>query len=479
MKTSLALRGPVAAAAMAALVVGAGSSISASAEDITLRMAVPDWPPTRIMKQLADEHYKAPSGNKVTLEPDFIPWPDYQTRLSASLTSGEQRYHMAVSDSQWLGMFIEGGYYKKLNDIIDADPELQQIMTSLNPNLVAAYSTYPHKSENYYGFPQMPDVLVTYYREDVFCDGGERAAFKTRYGYDLPCTQEEMSNVDWNQVADVGEFFRRKVGDQLMGQPLTDDFFGIAYQAGKGYDFSTMQINAFIWQHGADIWDETKEPEGKALGVVNSDTAVKAFQHYLSLLQYMPPVVQTGSMDIFKVDELFREGKVAWIIQWIGFAESAISPETSKVADKVNFAMAPGLRKPDGKLDRTANIGGQPFVLMTWTEGQMEKEAIDFVKWWLSEETQLRFAKAGGQSGLKAVYGSSDYASFRPWNHAFGPSLDWQKDVWHVPEFMELLIQQQEEFDKAITGQQSAKDTLDNIATFQDELLRESGRIDD
>ena len=101
------------------------------------------------------------------------------------------------------------------------------------------------------------------------------------------------------------------------------------------------------------------EPEGKALGVVNSDAAVTALDHYLSLLQFMPPVVQTGGMDIFKVDELFREGKVAWIIQWIGFGESAITAETSRIADVVDFAMAPGLRQTDGSLDRTSNIGGQ------------------------------------------------------------------------------------------------------------------------
>ena len=35
--------------------------------------------------------------------------------------------------------------------------------------------------------------------------------------------------------------------------------------------------------------------------------------------------------------------------------------------------------------------------------------------------------------------------------------IDWQKDVWHIPEFFELLTQQQEEFDKAITGQISAQ----------------------
>ncbi len=43
-------------------------------------------------------------------------------------------------------------------------------------------------------------------------------------------------------------------------------------------------------------------------------------------------------------------------------------------------------------------------------------------------------------------------------------SLDWQRDFWHIPEFFELLTEQQEEYTKAITGQQDAKVTLDNIA---------------
>ncbi|HZZ61815.1 MAG TPA: carbohydrate ABC transporter substrate-binding protein, partial [Roseiarcus sp.] len=98
--------------AAACLMLGAGLTIGpAAADDVTLKMAVPDWPPTHIMKDLFDKNYKAKSGNKVTLDVDFIPWPDYYTRLNASLTSGEKKYNMAVSDSQWLGAFIEGGYY--------------------------------------------------------------------------------------------------------------------------------------------------------------------------------------------------------------------------------------------------------------------------------------------------------------------------------------------------------------------------------
>jgi multiple sugar transport system substrate-binding protein len=446
-------------------------------EDIVLRMAVPDWPPTRIMKDLADKEYKAPSGNNVTLEPDFIPWPDYYTRLAASLTSGEKKYQMAVSDSQWLGAFIEGGYYMKINQFIDADPELQAIFKDLHPNLVAAYSTYPHRSENYYGFPQMPDVLITYYRKDVLCHADEQAAFQAKYGKKLPCTPEEMNDVDWDTWGQFGEFFRRKAGDTLAGETLTDDFFGVTYQAGKAYDMSVMQINGFIWQMGADIWDETKAPEAQAEGVVNSEAAVKAFEKYLSILEYAPPVAKTGTMDVFKTDELFREGKVAANIQWIGFGESALNPQTSKVSDKVDFAMMPGTRRADGKLIRWSNIGGQPFVLTTWNNETVTKEAIDFVKWWLSKDTQTKFAQAGGQSGLQSVYTTPDYNAYRPWNHAFGPSLDWQKDVWHIPEFFELLVQQQEEFDKAITGQKSAKEALDTIAKFQQELLTEAGHI--
>lgn len=450
---------------------------SAFAEEITLSMAVPDWPPTRIMKDLFDKNYKAPSGNTVNLDIDFIPWGDYYTRLNASLVSGEQKYNMAVSDSQWLGAFIEGGYYRNLNDILEKDPELQAVLDGMHPAPLQAYATYPYKSDNIYGFPQFPDILVTYGRSDVLCHEAEQAAFQERFGEKLPCTPEELDEIDWDMFEKIGQFFQRKAGDMLMGEPAKEDFYGISFQAGKAYDFSSMQINSMIWQYGANVWDETQIPTGQAEGVVNSELAVRAFDRYLSLLQYMPPVVKTGSMDIFVSDELFREGKTALNVNWIGFAESSINPETSKVAGNVIFANPPGLKKDDGTVDRTQNIGGQPFVIMTWTEGDTLNEAVDFVKWWLSPEIQNMYAAQGGQSAIKAVYEDPKYVTYRPWNRAWAQNLDWQKDVWHVPQFYELLVQQQEQFDLAITGQQDAKTTLDNVAAFQQQLLQDAGLI--
>ena len=470
------IHGVATAFSFAALMSVGGASL-ASAEDVTLTMAVPDWPPTRIMKKMFDEQYKSKTGNNVKLEVDFIPWPDFYTRVNASLTSGEQKYNFAVSDSQWLGAFVEGGYFRKVNDLIDADPELKATMAEMHPAPLNAYSTYPNSTPNYYGFPQFPDVLVTYGRSDILCNEEEQKNFMAKFSKKLPCTGEEIDAMNWEDFENVGKFFLRKKGEMLAGKPADDDFYGIAYQAGKGYDFSSMQINGFIWQEGGDVWNETKQPEGQADGVVNSPQAVGALEHYLRLIQYMPPVAKTGTMDIFKSDELFREGKVAMNINWIGLGEASLDPKTSKVSDKLVFGLAPGTPGPDGKLVRWSNIGGQPFVLTTWTTPTQLTEAMGFVKWWLSSDIQHQFAAGGGQSAMKSVYSDPKYVTYRPWNRAWAASLDWQKDVWHVPQFFDLLTQQQDQFDLAITGKQDAKTTLDNIAKYQQDLLTEAGLI--
>jgi multiple sugar transport system substrate-binding protein len=210
---------------------------------------------------------------------------------------------------------------------------------------------------------------------------------------------------------------------------------------------------------------------------VNSDVAVKAFDHLLSMIQYMPPVAKTGTMDIFKTDELFRQGKVAMNIEWIGLGEGTLDPKISKVSDKMVFGMIPGTKDANGKLQHWSQIGGQPFVLTTWTTDAQIKEAVEFVKWWLSPDIQHQFAAGGGQSAIKSVYSDPKYVTYRPWDRAWAASLDWQKDMWHVPQFFELLTEQQDQYDLAITGKQDAKTTLDNIAKFQEDLLKNAGLI--
>jgi multiple sugar transport system substrate-binding protein len=471
------VNGSIAAIAIAAgTLLGAISAPTvASAKDIVINMAAPDWLPTRFMQEEFNRTYKAKSGNNVKLVIDFIPWGTFYQKVAASLSSGEKKYQMIVTDSQWLGDFVEGGHYLKLNKYIDADPELQATLADLHQVLKDTSSSYPYKSKNYYGFPQFPDNLVTAYRADLFCNATERANFLKTYNKPLPCYYNEWEDVDWNTFENIGKFFQRKKGDKLGDGTADDDFFGIAYQAGKPYDFSSMQINGFIWQNGGDIWDETSTKP--AIGVVNSPKAVEALDHYLSLLKYMPPVAKTGQMDIFVAQDLYMQGKVAALVDWVGVMGPVIDPKLSKVSDKTKFSIPPGTRQADGSILRWSNIGGQPFVLTTWNNDEVIKEALDIVKWWLSKPVQINFVKSGGQSGMLSVMDDPAYATWAPYNRAYLDNYKWQKDVWHIPEFFPLLVEQQEQFDKAITGQITAKQALDTVAAFQDKLLRDDGKI--
>ena len=468
--------------------MGAGLAISAAfasmlgattpvfSKDITIQMAAPDWGPTRFMQEYADKTYKSPSGNNVKLAIDFIPWGSFYERVAASMASGEKKYQLVVSDSQWIGTFIEGGQFMKLNKYIDSDAQLQGILKDVHPALTEAYGTYPYKSDTISGFPQMPDTKVTAFRKDLFCHAGEQAAFKAKYSKSLPCTYEDWEGVDWDTWGNIGEFFRRKAGDKLGDGVASEDFYGTAYQAGKGYDFSSGQALAFVWQNDGEIWDESNQPNAQANGVVNSENAVKGIAKYVDLLKYSPPVAKTGQMDIFAINDLFMQGKVAAIVNWNAVSATAIDPKASKVADKTDYAMPPGTLK-DGKIVRWDVMGGQPFVLTTWNSDEIVAESLNVVKWWLSKDTQLNFAKSGGSSALQSVMSMAEYDGIKPWNRAHKNLLKWQKDFWHVPEFFELLTQQQEQFDRAITGQATAKEAMDAIAKFQQELLTEAGRI--
>ena len=381
-----------------AVVVGTTAGLlgasAAWSKDITLVMAAPDWPPTRFMQEEADRSYQAPSGNNVKLAIDFIPWPSFYERVAASLTSGEQKYNMLVTDSQWLGSFIEGGYYLSLNDYIEADPELQAIMKDLHPALVSAYSTYPHipaadlqeypdPNATYYGFPQMPDTYVTWYREDLFCNEKERANFEQAYGKPLPCSYEEWEDVDWETFGQIGEFFRRAKGEELGDGTADDDFYGIAYQAGKGYDFSTMSINAFIWQYGGGIWDEIEGAGRAGLGRGElGPEAVEAFEHYLNLLQYMPPAYQTGQMDIFvrsrscSCRARSRRSSTGW-----ASASRCWTRRPRRCTTSRRSRWRPGTQ--GRRLDHRTGQHRRPAVRADHLETTRSNEAaLEVVKWW-------------------------------------------------------------------------------------------------
>ncbi|RLE31237.1 hypothetical protein DRJ27_02125 [Candidatus Acetothermia bacterium] len=183
------------------------------------------------------------------------------------------------------------------------------------------------------------DTFLLYYRKDLFENPEERAAFKAKYGYELPDPPKT-----WDQVVDLAEFFTRKKGEKLAGSVLTKDFYGYADQAKRGrvYYWYLFRYIPFSAPNPHYFDPETMEP------LINSPAAVAALENMKKLLEYSPPGVLG-----WEWDELFnaamKDGRVAMWIHWPDegrrFSELAPLPVENPPTPKLGIAPTPGVVK--------------------------------------------------------------------------------------------------------------------------------------
>ncbi|MBA7521836.1 hypothetical protein ES705_13947 [subsurface metagenome] len=105
--------------------------------------------------------------------------------------------------------------------------------------------------------------------------------------------------------------------------------------------------------------------------------------------------------------------------------------------------------------------------------------AVDFLKWWYLPDTQLEFARRGGNPTDKATLNSPGFEDIQPWFRAYKYMLrtDRARDFWHEPKYSEMLAIQQEGWTSFASGLvKDAKNTLDWIACQQQKIMFEAGR---
>lgn len=157
-----------------------------------------------------------------------------------------------------------------------------------------------------------PECLI--YRRDWFEDAGERAAFRSRFGYDLAPPRT------WQEFADVARFFTRPDRGRF------GTLFA-AYPDGHNtlYDFVLQ-----VWSRGGGLVDAA----GRAC--VDSPEAVAALDYYRAVVRDSamchPDSVRMNSIES---GDVFMAGSIALMVNWFGFAarsEGAGSPLQGKVA---------------------------------------------------------------------------------------------------------------------------------------------------
>lgn len=442
-------------------------SVVLAQEKVTLRiLGIGGWYPSELALKLAplfNEYAEKNLGYSVDIKADFAPFTALYEKAAAAFAAHSDAYDIVIVDSQWLGAFSTGGHIMQLNELIESDPKLKEAVENMYPEHRAAYMTYPDGSDQYWGLPQEGDDLVLYVRKDLLEDPTERANFKAKYGFDLPQTYEDFRNLDWETFEKIIEFFTRP----------EQNFYGFAAEYSKEYDFISDHVMSFIWTWGGDIIDWNTY---KVDGIMNSEVAVEALEYYVKLLRYQPPGAVTYGID--QCINAMAQGQVFSTLTWAAVGKPIFDPALSKVADKVMVVMPPGKRDENGNLRRVYCLGGQPWVISNYSKHK--KEAIDFLKWWYTDEAQWAFAKEGGNPVIRTIIDTEEFKNLNPWNRAYVDMIPGGRDFWHLPCYAELLLVQQEEWTAYASGQtKDAKVAMDNIARRQEEILRDWGFLKD
>lgn len=452
-----AAEGGEAAPESAPIVVADDAAMKGKTIDMAI-LGIGGWVPSKLAVDMApafSAYAKEKYGYEVNFTFQEAPFSALFQKAAASLATKSQEYNIIISDSQWLGAFAEPGWIVSMNDVVAMYPELD--IEWNDPVVKSAYMTYPDGTDSIYGLPQQGDVVVLYVRKDLFEDEANKTAFEEKYGFALPQTFEDWEAIDMDSFEKIAEFFTRP----------DENLYGTVMQYSKEYDFMTMFLYPFMFSNGGDIWDAKT---GTVYGILNSEANAQAMERNKAWLAYQPDGVL--SYGISENADAFTQGKAATAFQWAAMGKTMVYD-----AEKVLVVPPPGVKQADGTIKRTYSIGGQPWVVNSFNDAEHMRVAMDFLRWWYLPETQLEFARQGGNPTTKAAMQDAGFNAINPWNQAYAYMLNETnaRDFWHVSKYSEMLAAQQEGWTAFASGQVTdAKNTLEWIACQQQKIMFEA-----
>lgn len=385
--------------------------------------------------------FKEKTGIDVQLEQ--APYDSVVQKLTLDATTKQGGYDMVSLPYEFLGAFAEKSWIAPIDDrLADSssfgpgfDP------TAIIPALWKASSVWRDKT---YGMPSNSAVMMMFYRKDLFENAAERAAFKTKYGYDLVVPKT------WQQYRDAAEFFTRKAGSQLAGTSLAKDFAGVA-MTGKRHVATVLEWLDYGWTYGGGILDA----QGNL--IIDSPESVQSLEYMAGLGQFAQPGYTNATWD--ETTATLQQGNAALSITWGDTAGAMEATDQSAVVGKMGYASIPTLKDGDQAI---AHLGSWTYVIPSGSTKQ--DAAWEFMQWALSGPVQTALAKGGGLPALTSSFEDPALVSSLPYWKQELISLGESKSRPRIPEWGALSDILQKEISNVISGQATATNALKEAA---------------
>lgn len=299
-----------------------------------------------LMQQYADAYFTPKTGIKVR----FSLLPDESKIIYANASKTNPDLALGVSPNVPYEMGIRGA-------LVDLS-KLDGFEKLAGEFAKGAYSNMV-ECDKVYGLPETCDFNVTFYRKDIL----------EKFKLEVPNTYEEIIKI-------LPELQR----------------YGMNYYMPLAGGSGLKSISAtapFIYQYGGDIYSEDYLKTA-----IDEPEAIKALNMMVELFSiYSLPLTSQNFYDSF------RHGTIPVGVS--GF-ESYLQLMTAapEIRGEWDITLAPGVKDKNGEINRT-NTGVSKGAII-FENSKKHKESWEFMKWWLSSETQANFA-----NDIEASYGET------------------------------------------------------------------------
>lgn len=339
----------------------------------TIRILDEITPLQETMKTLVPQ-FTAETGIKVEYE--LQSHPDVINKGQADLLSRRGYYDGVMLHGVQMGQMLAANVIEPLDaymkDKALASPGLDP-KDMIEP---ASSSLGRHKGQTY-GFLTWNYNMIYWARADLLGDAGEKAAFKAKYGYELAPAKT------FKEMLDIGEFFTRKAGQTLAGQPLKTDFYGILHEGITGGATVGSVWENLLRNHGGDLFDKNGAPS------FDTPQAVEALTLWARMWKFSPP--GQAEYSLIDVPTVMGNGIAAQSIAFSDFVLGIDKPGASPYAGKFTYAPIPANPAFKGR----HSAGGEPSTVVLSKASKNKKATYLFLQWMIEKDTQARLMEAG------------------------------------------------------------------------------------
>ncbi len=426
----------------------------------------------------------------IRVEHDVIPEGDIVRKITEQMMTSRMIYDIYVNDADLIGTHLRLGKAVNLTEYMNGEGK-----AFTDPWLDLGDFLNIEFGQDYDGnLLQLPDQqfpILYWFRYDWFNDPQTKNDFRARYGYELGVP------VTWRAYADIAEFFTgRKMtnpdGSEVtayghldygkpspsLGWRFTDAWLSVAGMGDKGLP------NGFP----VDEWGirvEDRIPVGSMVergGQVNSPAAVYALTRYIEWLKkYAPPYAM--NIEWSEVGPIPGEGRIAQTIYFCGTFASY--PNYSKpggpVCDKDGKPLWRLAPQPRGKYwEEGMKVGYQDagcWTIPSNVRGKKRAAAWLWAQFCVSKTVSVKkFIQCATPERRSTVRHPYVTANSYKWGGLveFYNSSEEKKYTGtgrNVPHYPALSGLWWENIAKAITGEYTPQEAMDNLARDQDAMM--------